>query len=263
MDDTLIDRARQGDAVAMNTLLEEVAPAVRRFGLRMCRHEADADEVMQDTLLAVVKNLPSFEGRSSLSSWVFTLARTACSRKRRGLKNQPHVSDEDAPEPAAHHPDPEEAVEKRQLAERVAAAIDALPQEQRDVLHLRDVEGLSGEDTAAALGISLEAMKSRLHRARSALERKLRAALEPPKPSCPDVAAMFSRKVEGELDENACAQMQAHLDGCSRCTDSCQALNEALVACRASAAKRVPPEVQERIRAAIRGLLQSELQRGR
>jgi len=255
VDEHLIEKARSGDAAALQTLLQEVAPSVHRFGLRMCRHEADADEVMQDTLLAITKNLKSFEGRSSLSSWVFTLARTACSRRRRGQKNQPHISDEDAPEPMTHGPNPEEAAETRQLADRVSEALDSLPQEQRDVLHLRDVEGLTGDETAAALGISLDAMKSRLHRARSALERKLRSTLEPPKSSCPDVAALFSRKMEGELDEHTCSEMQAHLDGCPRCTDSCQALNSALSACRSSSAKKVPPEVQERIRAAIRSLM--------
>jgi len=254
VEETLLERAQKGDTAALQTILQQVAPAVHRFGLRMCRHEADADEVMQDTLLAITKNLSSFEGRSSLTSWVFTLARTACSRRRRGQKNQPHVSDEDAPEPIAHEPNPEEAAANRQLADRVTAAIDSLSAEQREVLQLRDVEGLSGDETAAALGVSLDAMKSRLHRARAALERKLRSALEPPKPSCPDVAAMFSRKVEGELDEHTCAEMQAHLDGCSRCADSCQALNTALTACRASTAKKVPPEVQERIRALIRQL---------
>lgn len=255
MDDTLIERAQKGDTAALQAVLQEVAPAVHRFGMRMCRHEADAEEVMQDTLLAIAKNLKSFEGRSSLTSWVFTLARTACSRRRRGQKNQPHVSDEDAPEPIAHAPNPEEAATNRQLADRVADAIDSLSAEQREVLQLRDVEGLSGEETAEALGITLDAMKSRLHRARAALERKLRSSLEPPKPSCPDVAAMFSKKLEGELDENMCAQMQKHLDGCPRCTDSCQVLNDALTACRSSTAKKVPPEVQERIRSAIRSLM--------
>jgi RNA polymerase sigma-70 factor (ECF subfamily) len=255
VDEALVERAKGGDKAALEALLAEVAPSVHRFGLRMCRHEADAEEVMQDTLLSIARNLKSFEGRSSLSSWVFTLARTACSRRRRGLKNQPHLSDEDAPEPLASGPDPEQHAVDRQLAHRVVAAIDALPPDQRDVLHLRDVEGLTGDETAAALGISLEAMKSRLHRARASLERTLRTALEPPKPSCPDVAAMFSRKLEDELDDRSCAQMQSHIEGCPRCAESCHALTDALSACRASSAKKVPPEVQARIRAAIRELL--------
>lgn len=255
MEETLIERARKGDTAALQAVLQEVAPAVHRFGMRMCRHEADAEEVMQDTLLAITKNLKSFEGRSSLTSWVFTLARTACSRRRRGQKNQPHVSDEDAPEPITHAPDPEEAASTRQLVDRVTDAIDSLSAEQREVLQLRDVEGLSGEETAEALGITLDAMKSRLHRARAALEKKLRSSLEPPKPSCPDVAAMFSKKLEAELDEDMCAQMQRHLDSCPRCTESCQVLNEALTACRSSTAKKVPPAVQERIRSAIRSLM--------
>lgn len=252
VDEATIERARRGDAKALSTLLEEVAPAVHRFGMRMCRHAADADEIMQDTLLAITKNLPSFEGRSSLTSWVFTLARTACARRRRGQKNQPHISDEDAPEPVATAPSPEQVVETRQLAERVTDAIDSLSPEHREVLQLRDVEGLSGDETAAALGITIDAMKSRLHRARSALERKLRASLGPPKPSCPDVAAIFSQKLEGDLDATACEQMQAHLDGCPHCDATCTELQHALTACRTVAQKKVPAEVQARIRAAIK-----------
>ena len=84
MIDPLVERARSGDAKALEELLASVAPAVERFGLRMCRNPDDADDVLQDTLLTIATHLGDFEGRSSLLSWVFTLARTACARRRRG-----------------------------------------------------------------------------------------------------------------------------------------------------------------------------------
>src|SRR5690606_3525868 len=89
----IIARAKTGDRQALETVLAQVAPAVHRFGLRMCRNVHDAEDVLQDTLLNIAKHLGEFEGRSSLSSWVFALTRSACARKRRGLKNQPPASD--------------------------------------------------------------------------------------------------------------------------------------------------------------------------
>src|SRR5579885_812703 len=92
--DGLLERARQGDTAALEELLAGLAPSIRRFGIRMCKDPALADDVLQDTLLNIAVHIPEFEGRSSLSSWVFALTRSACARKRRGLKNQPHLSDE-------------------------------------------------------------------------------------------------------------------------------------------------------------------------
>src|SRR5215471_6532900 len=89
-----IARARQGDREALEAVLATVAPSIHRFGRRMCRNVHDAEDVLQETLLNIAKHLGDFEGRSSLSSWVFALTRSACARKRRGLKNQPPVSDE-------------------------------------------------------------------------------------------------------------------------------------------------------------------------
>src|SRR5271165_5430320 len=108
MIDPLVERARRGDAGALEELLASVAPAVERFGLRMCRNPHDADDVLQDTLLSIATHLGEFEGRSSLLSWVFALTRSACARRQRGIKNQPHVSEDDAPEPRDLAANPED-----------------------------------------------------------------------------------------------------------------------------------------------------------
>lgn len=241
----------------MERLLAELAPSVHRFGLRMCHSTSDADDVLQDTLLAVTQHLGEFEGRASLSSWVFTLARTACARRRRGLKNQPALSTDQVAEPVDHRPSPEDHAERQQLAERIVAALDRLPESYREVLLLRDVEGLTAPEVAAALGVNVDALKSRLHRARGALREALRPLLEAdrrpaPVPSCPDVAEMLSRKLEGELGADACAQMEAHLEGCERCTRACDAVKSALSACQSYRQRPVPPSVQERVRRAVR-----------
>jgi RNA polymerase sigma-70 factor (ECF subfamily) len=255
VNDALIERAQRGDADAMHAVLEEVAPAVHRFGLRMCRSAADADDVLQDTLLSVTTHLADFEGRSSLTSWVFMLARTACARRRRGLKNAPTVSDDAVAERASEHDSPEQQASSRELSVALGSALAALPEEYREVVVLRDVEGLSTLEAAAAVGVSAEAIKSRLHRARSALRDALRPVLEPeagvPSAQCPAIAEVFSQKLEGELTKDACAVMEQHLATCPACASACDALRTALGACRREASVSVRPAVQARVRAAL------------
>jgi RNA polymerase sigma-70 factor (ECF subfamily) len=143
-----LERARAGDASALEELLASVAPSVHRFGLRMCKDPHDAEDVLQDTLLAIATHLGEFEGRSSFLSWVFTLARTACSRRRRGLKNQRPASLSDVAEPLDPARTPEERASDREIASAVGAALDSLSEEHREVILLRDVEGLTAPDAA-------------------------------------------------------------------------------------------------------------------
>jgi RNA polymerase sigma-70 factor, ECF subfamily len=258
IDAALIDRARAGDRVALEQLLQQVAPLVHRFGMRMCRHRADADDVLQDTLLSVATHLTEFEGRSSLASWVFTLARTACARKRRGIKNQARGSDQDMDRLASADETPEQSAGDKQLRRALEGALGGLSDEHREVVLLRDMEGLSAAEVAASLGISVEAVKSRLHRARAALREALRGVLErdapASQPGCPDVLAAFSAKLEDDLGADDCAAMEQHIASCAACASACSAVRTALWACRATAQGTVPAEVQARVKAAIRSL---------
>lgn len=247
--------AKAGDRAALEALLGAVAPSVHRFGLRMCRNAHDAEDVVQDTLLAVARHLGEFEGRSSLSSWVFALTRSACARKRRGLANKPPVSDThlvEEPDPSAS---PEAQASERELSKALGAALDGLSPDYREVLVLRDLEGLTAPEAASVLGISVDALKSRLHRAREALREALRPVLEPalaPHAGCPDVVALWSQKLEGDLSQADCSAMEAHLAGCPSCGSACDALKRALLACQRAPSAAVPPAVQERVRAAMR-----------
>ncbi len=254
MDESALARAKAGDREALEELLAEVAPLVYRFGSRMCRHEADAEDVVQDTLLSIASHLDDFEGRSSLSSWVFALARTACARKRRGLKHRPHLPEEAAGERPSEAGGPEAELENRELRAKLEAALASLSDEHREVLLLRDVEGMTAPEVAAALGTSVDAVKSRLHRARAAL----REAFAPTGAkairrgaSCPDVVAALSNKLEHELEPCDCEALEAHLASCVDCGTASATLRSALGACRSVAKGPVPPEVQERVRAAL------------
>lgn len=124
-------------------MLLSLAPSINRFGLRMCKNVHDAEDVLQETLINVAQHLGDFEGRSSLTSWAFALTRSACARKRRGLKNQPHVSDERLAESQDPAPSPEARLADQELASALSAALDWLSDEHREVILLRDVEGLS------------------------------------------------------------------------------------------------------------------------
>ena len=221
MDAAVLDRARVGDRDAMERVLESVAPSIRRFAVTMCKNDADADDVVQDALLTIATKLDSFEGRSSFATWAFTLARTACSRRRRGLKNRPAEGDDALDTQPSEARGPEERVSDQEIGALVARALDTLPEDYRAVLLLRDGEGLTAPEAAAVLGTTVDALKSRLHRARSAL----REALVPviggdaprPAPDCPDVVAALSTKLEGDLDSQACARMEKHVESCRAC----------------------------------------------
>jgi RNA polymerase sigma-70 factor, ECF subfamily len=252
----LIDRARSGDSSALEELLGGIAPSIHRFGLRMCRNAQDAADVLQDTLLAVATHLNEFEGRSSFLSWVFTLTRTACSRRRRGMKNRASTRLSDVDEPTSSLRTPEEHASDHEIALAITGAVDSLSDENREVIVLRDIEGLSASEAADSLGISVDALKSRLHRAREALRSALRPILEPastkPSAACPDVVALWSKKLEGDLRSEDCAAMEAHVKTCPTCGAACDALKRALLVCRQSVTPELAPEVQARVKAAVR-----------
>jgi RNA polymerase sigma-70 factor (ECF subfamily) len=255
--DALVDSARNGDDRALEQLLSAVAPAIHRFGLRMCKSDPDAQDVLQETLLAIATNLGRFEGRASLSSWVFALTRSACARRRRGQKSRPHLGQEVLESQSADTPSPEQSASDREMGAALTRALDALPDEYREAIVLRDVEGLTAAQAAAALDISVDALKSRLHRARDTLRKALMPLIEPqapsvPSPGCPDVATLWSRKLEDELNKHDCAEIEKHVEGCPACGAICDALKQALLACQLSATHEVEPEVQARVKAAMR-----------
>src|SRR6187549_3346776 len=144
----LVDRARLGNREALEALLAAIAPSVHRFGLRMCKNAHDADDVLQDALLNVANHLGDFGGRSSLSSWVFAITRSACSRKRRGLKNRSPVDDERLAEMPDAAPSPEAHASGQELVQALHAALDSLSDDHREVILLRDIEDLSAPETA-------------------------------------------------------------------------------------------------------------------
>ena len=266
----LLEAARAGDAEALETLLERHEPRVYRFARRLCRHHEDAEDVLQESLLAAARGLPGFRGASSLSTWLFTIARSYCIKKRRTSRFAPTEVSLDAGEGEAARerpdpgPGPEETLHARRLETALERAISGLDRKYREVFLLRDVEGLTAPEVATVTGLSIAAIKSRLHRARARVREDLAPLLMPDEPAslhsdrpCPDVVTLFSRHLEGDISPRTCARMEEHLASCPRCRASCDALREVLQRCRMVPSPEVPPALQEKVRAAIRGVVES------
>lgn len=262
-DDELLTAARRGDTAALETLLLRYQPHLFRFGLRMCGNADEAGEVAQESLISMARSLRDFRGDSSVSSWLFTIARRFCIKKRRRSRFAPAQQDSlDAPGSVAAQrladpgPDPERTTTNQELAAALTRAIDALSPPEREVLVLRDVEGLPAAEVAKILGISVEAVKSRLHRARIAVRQALAPMLaRPASPrgtACPDVLTLLSRHLEGDLDPGVCATMEAHLAGCTHCSETCDSLKRTLALCRQLPTPDVPAPMAASIRAAIK-----------
>lgn len=267
-DEALLAAARAGDKVALGQLLERYQPRVYRFGMKMCRDPEDAQEILQETLLAVARGVHDFRGGSSLSTWLYTIARSFCIKRRRRSKFAPSKErslDTDLAVEVEQLPDtarsPDDALASRQLEQALDRAVDALEPMSREVLILRDIEGLTAPEVAQILGTTTQAVKSRLHRARLSVRQQLvpligaapELATAPGK--CPDVATLFSRYLEGEINAETCRQMERHLEVCPRCKQACDSLRNTLALCRApNPSDVVPAPVQALVKAAIQSL---------
>ena len=191
-DAPLLDALRAGDEQAFAALVDKYGPSLLRLAQLYVSSRAVAEEVVQETWLAVLTGIERFEGRSSLKTWLFRIltnkAKTRGQREGRTLPFSSLASDGDEDQTAvaverfarggAWATPPRGVPEERLLAgetrARVDQAISALPPNQRAVITLRDVEGLSAEEACNVLGLSETNQRVLLHRARA----KVRTALE-------------------------------------------------------------------------------------
>lgn len=186
-DDGLLEALRAGDEAAFATLVRRYQPSLVRLAASMVGSRAVADEVVQDTWLAVVRGVERFEGRSSFKTWLFhILTNRARSTAGKEWRTQP-VADVDAdrfdaagvwsvpPVPWADRVD--DRLTAAQLAPFVRKVIDTLPEVQRQVLVLRDVEGLPAADVAELLGLTDGNQRVLLHRARARVRSELESEM--------------------------------------------------------------------------------------
>lgn len=186
-DIALATEAKQGDKGAFTELVNRYAQRVFRVARHITKNDQDAEDVLQDTFLKAYSRLGQFEGNAKFYTWIVRVAvNEALMRMRRG-KNRVTVSLDQELETSygaiqrelpAETESPEESLSRTELRESLTQAIDSLSEIYRPVFVLRDVEGLSTEETAEMLNISLPAVKSRLMRARLQLRQKLRRFLK-------------------------------------------------------------------------------------
>jgi RNA polymerase sigma-70 factor (ECF subfamily) len=165
-DDALKARVIAGDPAAIDELFRCTHEALTRYLRGRCGNAADADDALQNTFENATRFLDGYRGDATPRSWLFRVAANACTRMRRGKKNTAsiHVPVEDRALIDERSPDPEARLTSR--ADVVLAAVAALDPVDRTVILLRDGQGLSAKETAAQLGLTEAAVKSRLFRAR-------------------------------------------------------------------------------------------------
>jgi RNA polymerase sigma-70 factor (ECF subfamily) len=187
----MLERIRRGDKAACAECVERHSPGIYRLALRMMRNPAEAEDVTQETFLSAFRGIGSFDGRSSLRTWLYRIAYNAALMRLRRREPETTPVDEAAePEGGAPVPRqlydwcclPEEELEKTEVRAAIDRAIGGLPDNLRATFVLREMEGLSTEETAAALEISTDAVKTRLHRARMQLREALSNLLAPSAP---------------------------------------------------------------------------------
>jgi RNA polymerase sigma factor (sigma-70 family) len=165
----VVSAAQRGDPHAIATLVCDSHTNVRRFARMLCPTPEDAEDAAQEALIVLYRRIGTLRATAALASWMFQIVRNECIRRARVTSRSPILA-------TPVEPSAEDVALVRLEIERIVELISGLPAEQRAVLVLRDVQGLSGAATAHALGLSRPAMKSRLHRGRKTLRSQLTAA---------------------------------------------------------------------------------------
>lgn len=180
-DAALIRLAAGGDAGAFSEIVGRHEAAVFRFARALAANQGAAEDALQETFLAAWRGAESFRGESSVRSWLLTIARNAVHRQYRRRVDEPKEMESLSALGSAagwgmDDEDPERIALRQESRELLMRAFARLTAADREVLALRDGEQLSGEETAAALGLSVAAMKTRLHRARLRLAAGVKEA---------------------------------------------------------------------------------------
>jgi len=184
-DEDLLARFTEGDTTAFEVLLERYQRPIYNFILRSVRDPARAEDLLQDVFLRVIQRAEDFRGQAKFSTWLYTITRNLCIDTSRKMSHRRHPSldapasrhEDGAPalieRVAAEQADTDRKAAGRDLQDAIARAVEDLPEDQREVFLMRQVEGLRFQDIAAIVGVPENTIKSRM---RYALER-LQAAL--------------------------------------------------------------------------------------
>lgn len=178
----LVELAKSGDKKALAQLVKDNEQTVYNFSFKICRDRDKAEHIMQETFFSMIKSLHQFDGNSKLSTWLYRIVSNHCLMLARKDKTKSFVSIDNDDElyedkyTADWSSIPNQNIENDELKRILDESINKLSPEYRIVFLLRDVEGLSTEETAEMTELSVPAVKSRLHRARAFLRKELNEA---------------------------------------------------------------------------------------
>ncbi len=182
-DQELVAAARDGDARALEQLLRRHHDRIVSLCRQLCRNRADAEDAAQEALIAIVRGLDRFDGRSQFSTWAYRVTTNSCLDELRRRRRRPVPADDDlAPEPVATDPGPAEEAVRTETRAGLAEALDRLPEEFRTPLVLRDVADLDYATIAEVLDIAPGTVRSRIARGRARLAEAL-AQVDPGSPA--------------------------------------------------------------------------------
>lgn len=181
-DQDLVKLLIKGSSDALNEVMERYEEKVFNLAMRHTRNQQDAEEVLQDVFTTVYRKIKSFQGKAAFSSWLYRITVNAAFMKLRKRKQEQAIPMEDMSGPIeakfmqdhdAFDTTSYSEASNAELRDVLQKAVDRLPYEYRSVFVLRDVDGLSNKECASILKLSIPAIKSRLHRARLMLRKKL------------------------------------------------------------------------------------------
>jgi RNA polymerase sigma-70 factor (ECF subfamily) len=181
----LIHRCVEGDAEACSVVVAEHQRMVFLLALHLLGDYEDARDLSQDVFLQVFRTLDRFRGQSSLRTWIYRIAVNLARNRHRWWRRRRRADQVSIEEHVLQHgelpettgvAEPDRVLVRKEVAERVWKALDALPFDQRTAMVLREIDGLSYEEIAFSLGVAIGTVKSRLTRAREALRARLREA---------------------------------------------------------------------------------------
>ena len=178
----LLERSKAGDVAAFEMLIEAYQKKIFNLAFRMMGNYDDANDLAQEALIRIYKSISNFKEQSSLSTWIYRITTNVCldeirkkkNRKVLSLDEEIHVDDGDMQRQImSDDPLPDELMEKEELRQIIGSAIDSLPEDQKLVITLRDLQGLSYDEIARVLDCPSGTVKSRINRARFALKNVL------------------------------------------------------------------------------------------
>jgi RNA polymerase sigma-70 factor, ECF subfamily len=179
---TLLERARAKDVEAFEELMGRAEVQLHRLAMRFVRNESDAQDILQESYLAAWRSLPEFEGRSQFGTWMHRVVVNNSLMHLRSRNRHPeeaiqYIDHAELNSALAHDnariERPDQQLQFNELLRHVEDTVKALPDKLKEILLLRDVREVSTDEAAAALGVTKQAAKTRLHRARRVLRESL------------------------------------------------------------------------------------------